>query len=192
MWCDLFGMKFYASKIKTMIVSGSCTIHPQSTPMSLDGTLLEVSGDLVLFGVTFDAKMTFEKHLFCVSRAVAQRLGIMRKFWQGFHDRSLLLLFFVFMQLHLVKLDLGTFFCSQTGELLIYCVCLCAVPIVSVVVAEGGQLLIYCVCLCAVPVVSVVAAEGGEARLPCDVTPPTSQDSPILILIARGNTPLYR
>ena len=35
--------------------------------------------------------MTFEKHLRCVSRAAAQRLGIMRKSWQVFHDRSLFL-----------------------------------------------------------------------------------------------------
>ena len=43
--------------------------------------------------VTFDvdAKMIFEKLLRSVSSAAAQRLGIMRKFWQVFHDRSLLL-----------------------------------------------------------------------------------------------------
>ena len=39
---------------------------------------------------TFDAKMSFEKHLRSVSSAAAQRLGIMRKSWQVFHDRSLL------------------------------------------------------------------------------------------------------
>ena len=40
--------------------------------------------------VTFDYKMTFEKHLHSVSRAASQRLGILRKSWQVFHDRSLL------------------------------------------------------------------------------------------------------
>ena len=50
--------------------------------------------DLVILGVTFDAKMTFEKHLRSVSSAAAQRLGIMRKSRQVFHDRSLLLRFF--------------------------------------------------------------------------------------------------
>ena len=38
--------------------------------------------------------MTFEKHLRSVSSAAAQRLGIMRKSWQVFHDRSLLLRYF--------------------------------------------------------------------------------------------------
>ena len=59
--------------------------------MTLDGTVLKESADLVILGVTFDAKMTFEKQLHSVSSAAAQRLGIMRKSWQVFHDRSLLL-----------------------------------------------------------------------------------------------------
>ena len=35
--------------------------------------------------------MTFEKHFRSVSSTAAQRLGIVRKSWQVFHDRSLLL-----------------------------------------------------------------------------------------------------
>ena len=34
--------------------------------------------------------MTFKKHLRSVSRAASQRLGILRKSWRVFHDRSLL------------------------------------------------------------------------------------------------------
>ena len=52
--------------------------------------MLGESADLVILGVTFDAKMTFEMHLRSVSSAAAQMLGIMRKFCQVFHDRSLL------------------------------------------------------------------------------------------------------
>ena len=59
--------------------------------MTLDGTVLKESADLVILGVTFDAKMTFEKHFRSVSSAAAQRLGIMRNFWQVFQDWSLLL-----------------------------------------------------------------------------------------------------
>ena len=90
-WCNLCGIKLNASKTKTMIVSRSRTVHPLLTPLTLDGTVLTESADLVIFGVIFDAKMTFEKHLRSVSSAAAQRLGIMRKSWQVFHDRSLLL-----------------------------------------------------------------------------------------------------
>ena len=89
-WCNLWGMKLNASKTKTMIVSRSRTVHSQLTPLTLDGTVLEESADLVILGVAFDAKMTFEKHLRSVSSAAAQSLGIMRKSWQVFHDRSLL------------------------------------------------------------------------------------------------------
>ena len=49
---------------------------------------------ITILGVTFDAKMTFERHLRSVSTAAAQRLGIMRKSWQVFHDLSLLVRFF--------------------------------------------------------------------------------------------------
>ena len=45
---------------------------------------------LLFFGVTFDSKMTFEKHLRSVSRAASQKLCILRKSWQVFHNRSLL------------------------------------------------------------------------------------------------------
>ena len=51
--------------------------------------MLKESDDLIL-GVTFDSKMTFEKHLCSVSRAASQRLGILGKSWQVFHDRLLL------------------------------------------------------------------------------------------------------
>ena len=78
-WCDLWEMKLNASKTKTMIVSRSRTMQPQSPPLTISGTVLKESDDLVILGVTFDSKMTFEKHLRSVSRVVSQRLGILRK-----------------------------------------------------------------------------------------------------------------
>ena len=44
--------------------------------------MVKESDDLVILGVTFDSKMTFEKHLRSVSRAASQRLGILMKSWQ--------------------------------------------------------------------------------------------------------------
>ena len=78
-WFDLWGMKLNASKTKTMIVSSFCTMHPQSPPLTIGGTVLKESDDLVILGVTFDSKMTFEKHLRSVSTAASQRLSILRK-----------------------------------------------------------------------------------------------------------------
>ena len=89
-WCDLWRMKLNARKTETMIVSRSRTMHPQSPALTIGGTVLKESDDLVILGVTFDAKMNFEKHLRSFSRAASQRLGILRKSWQVFHDISLL------------------------------------------------------------------------------------------------------
>ena len=40
--------------------------------------------------VSLIRNLVFEKHLCSVSRAASQRLGILRKSWQVFHDRLLL------------------------------------------------------------------------------------------------------
>ena len=54
------GRKLNASKTKTMIVSRSRTMNPQSPALTIGGTVLKESDDLVIFGVTFDFKMTFD------------------------------------------------------------------------------------------------------------------------------------
>ena len=44
-------------------------MHPQlPSPLTIGVTVLNESGDLVILGVTFDSKITFEKHLRSVSR----------------------------------------------------------------------------------------------------------------------------
>ena len=68
-------------------------MHPQSPPLTIGGTVLKESDDLAILGMTFDSKMTFEKHLRSVSRAASQRLGILRKSWRVFHGRSFLGMF---------------------------------------------------------------------------------------------------
>ena len=89
-WCDLWRMKLNASKTKTMIVSRSRTMHPQPPPLTIDDTVLKESDDLDILGVTFDSKLTFEKHLRSVSRAASQRLGVLRKSWRVSHYAMLL------------------------------------------------------------------------------------------------------
>ena len=42
-------------------------MYPQSSPLTIVGTVLKESDDLVILSVTFDSKMTFEKHLRSVS-----------------------------------------------------------------------------------------------------------------------------
>ena len=72
--CDLTAKKLNAGKTKTIIVSRSRTIHPQSSPSTIGGTVLKESDDHVILGVTFDSKMTFGKHLRSVFRTTSQGL----------------------------------------------------------------------------------------------------------------------
>ena len=43
-----------------MKVSRSCTLHPQSPPLTIGETLLKESYDFDMLGVTFDSNTTFE------------------------------------------------------------------------------------------------------------------------------------
>ena len=52
--------------------------------------MIKESDDLDILGVTFDSKLTFEKHLRSVSRAASQRLGVLRKSGRVFHDKLLI------------------------------------------------------------------------------------------------------
>ena len=89
-WCYLWEMKLNGSKTKTMKVSRSRTMHPQSPPLTIGRTVLKESDDPMILEVTFDSKMTFEKHLRSLSTEASQRFGILRKSLRVFHDRSLL------------------------------------------------------------------------------------------------------
>ena len=50
-WCDLWGMKLNASKIKTMIASRSRTMHPQSPALTIGGTVLKESDHRIVIGI---------------------------------------------------------------------------------------------------------------------------------------------
>ena len=89
-WYDLFGMKLNASKIKSIIVFRSRTMHPLLPSITIGGTVMKEPDDLDILGAIFDSKMTFEKHLRLVFRAAYQRLGILTKSRKVFNDILLL------------------------------------------------------------------------------------------------------
>ena len=70
-WCDLCGMKLNASKTKTMIVSRSRTMHPQSPPLTIGGTVRKESDDLVILGVTFEKEEKKRKRKKCLFKLKA-------------------------------------------------------------------------------------------------------------------------
>ena len=65
-------------------------MNPKSPILTILGTVLKESDDLVILDATFDSKMTFKKHLRSVFRSASQRLGILSKSWRVLHNRSLL------------------------------------------------------------------------------------------------------
>ena len=73
-------------KTELMTVSTSRTMHPQTPPLTIAGTVLKKSDDIDILGVTFDSKVIFEKHLHSVWRAYSQMHGIVRKSWRVVHD----------------------------------------------------------------------------------------------------------
>ena len=61
-------------------------MHPLSAIFTIEGTVVKESDYLVILGVTFDSKKTFEKHLRLVAKipfstAASHRLGILKKSW---------------------------------------------------------------------------------------------------------------
>ena len=86
-----------------MIVSWSRAMHPHSPPLTIGGTVLKESDDLVILGLTFDSKMTIEKYLRLGSRAAPKRFGILRKSWRVFHDISLLERWFLYFVLPVLE-----------------------------------------------------------------------------------------
>ena len=62
-----------AKKTVEKIVSRSCRMHHKSPPF-LGGSVLKESVDLDILVVTFDARMSIEKHLLTVYTAASLRL----------------------------------------------------------------------------------------------------------------------
>ena len=52
-WCEIWGMKLNVGKTKTMIVSRSRTMHPQSPASTIGETVRKESDDLVILRVTY-------------------------------------------------------------------------------------------------------------------------------------------
>ena len=67
-------MQLNVSKTKAMMVSRLRTMLPLSPPLTIGGTVLKESDGLVILGVIFNSKLTFEKHLPLVSRELLKDL----------------------------------------------------------------------------------------------------------------------
>ena len=57
----------------------SKTVLPSFPRLTLNGVVLRELSELIILGVTFDPKLTFERHIRSVAASASQKIGIMRR-----------------------------------------------------------------------------------------------------------------
>ena len=90
-WCKRWGMKLNPLKTQSMIISRSRTLYPQHPDLRIDNAVLVTSNSFKILGVTFDSKLTFEKHIRNVASGISQKVGILRKCFRVFGNETVLL-----------------------------------------------------------------------------------------------------
>ena len=90
-WCKLWGMKLNPPKPQSMIISRSRTPNPQHPELGIDGSVLATCNSFKILGLTFDSKLTFEKHIRNVASGISQKIGILRKCYKIFGDQTIML-----------------------------------------------------------------------------------------------------
>ena len=89
-WCLRWGMVVNPSKTKGLLVSRSRTVNPVLPELVLDGSVVEMVGQLKILGVYLDRKLTFEHHIRSVASAASSRVGILRRTKSVFQDPALI------------------------------------------------------------------------------------------------------
>ena len=90
-WCKLWGMKLNPQKTQSMIISRSKTLYPQHSELHINNTVLATCNSFKILGLTFDNKLTFEKHIRNVASGISQKIGILRKCFKVFGDEAIML-----------------------------------------------------------------------------------------------------
>ncbi len=88
-WCRTWNMKLNVSKSKCLCISRSRTLNPLHGPLLVDGAILTVCDELDIWGVRFDSKLYFERHIRRLVSSSPQKLGIVRKAYRIFGDQSI-------------------------------------------------------------------------------------------------------
>ena len=90
-WCNLWGMRLNPNKTQRMIVSRSRTVFPPHPDLLVGSTSLNSCESFKILGVMFDSKFTFERHMRSISSSVAQKIGLLRKYFRIFGGYDVLL-----------------------------------------------------------------------------------------------------
>ena len=78
-WCHRWGMSLNVGKTKTMTISRSRTVLPCIPELTLNDIALKETSELIILGVTFDPKLTFERYVRSVASTASQRIGSFEK-----------------------------------------------------------------------------------------------------------------
>ena len=78
-WCSSSGMCLNVGITKNMTISRSRTVLPSFPGLTLNGVALKESSELIILGVTFDPKLSFERHIRSVAAFASQKIDIMRR-----------------------------------------------------------------------------------------------------------------
>ena len=90
-WCQLWGMRLNAKKTKSIIFGRSRTLNPPHPGLVVTDNVIEDVDSVRLLGVTFDSKLTFERHIRSVSSSIARKTGLLRKCFMTFACNSTVL-----------------------------------------------------------------------------------------------------
>ena len=77
-------MRLSRNKTQSVIVSRSRTVFPPHPDLLLGSTSLNSCDSFKILGVMFDSKFTFERHIRSISSSVAQKIGLLRKYFRIF------------------------------------------------------------------------------------------------------------
>ena len=78
-WCHRWGMSLNIGKTKTMTISRPRTMLPCFSELTLNDIALKETSELIILGVTFDPKLTFERHVRFVASSPSQRICLLRR-----------------------------------------------------------------------------------------------------------------
>ena len=73
------GTRLNIGKTKTMTISRSRTMLPCFPELTLNDIALQETSELIILGVTFDPKLTFEQHVRSVASSASQIICLLRR-----------------------------------------------------------------------------------------------------------------
>ena len=106
-------MSLNIGKTKTMTISRSRTVLPNFSELTLFDIALKETSELAILGVTFDPKLTFERHVRSVASSASQRISLMRKVRNIFDSAEVMQHCFRSFMLPILEYAFVVLCCSQ-------------------------------------------------------------------------------